>query len=126
MNKAKIRHDRNVVGCNFKKGDKVWKLLESRKKVGAFSVTDWSIRIKMSNHSGRPANDASICCSRCAKNFVSSLSPQCFGTGRCSMRLSTTTPDDTSFTGNLLGLSSHYSSADYLDKSDFQLNWTLG
>jgi len=32
MNKAKIRHDRNVVGCNFKKGDKVWKLIESRKK----------------------------------------------------------------------------------------------
>ena len=32
MNKAKLRHDRVITGCNFKKGDKVWLLIEARKK----------------------------------------------------------------------------------------------
>ena len=32
MDKAKLRHDRSVVGCNFKKNDKVWLLIKKRKK----------------------------------------------------------------------------------------------
>ena len=32
MQKAKLRHDRHIAGCNFNKGDKVWLLIQSRKK----------------------------------------------------------------------------------------------
>jgi hypothetical protein len=32
MDKAKFRHDRQIAGCNFKKGDKVCLLIQSRKK----------------------------------------------------------------------------------------------
>ena len=32
MEKAKFRHDRSVVGCNFRKNDKVWLLIKKRKK----------------------------------------------------------------------------------------------
>jgi hypothetical protein len=32
MDKAKLRHDRQIAGCNFKKGDKVWLLFQSRLK----------------------------------------------------------------------------------------------
>jgi hypothetical protein len=32
MNKAKYSHDRQIAECNFKKGDKVWLLFQSRNK----------------------------------------------------------------------------------------------
>ena len=32
MDKAKLRHDRQIAGRNFQKGDKVWLLIKARKK----------------------------------------------------------------------------------------------
>jgi hypothetical protein len=69
MNKAKIRYDRTTTGCNFKKGDKVWKLIETRKKGitasiaakqdGPYSIIEvlnngQNYIIKQDNKRGRP------------------------------------------------------------------------
>ena len=45
MDKAKIRHDRKTTGCNYKKGDKVWRLIGSTKRGFVVLSTTWIVLI---------------------------------------------------------------------------------